>query len=142
MIIPEDYLIPNIEEILYDFKSCKFYSKFDVKEANMRMAVNEKTVKILTVNMTKGLFKVNRLNYGIQSAPVKWQRYVETIFKPVAGCRCFYDDIKISSADPHLHLKNIKQCFSICRENNVKLCKSKCQFLTNELDYLGFKIKE
>lgn len=88
-IIPEDYPIPNVEEIITDFGSCKFYSKFDVKEAYMHVTVDDETAKLLTVNTTKGLFKVTRLNYGVQSAPAKWQRFVETTFKPVEGCRCF-----------------------------------------------------
>lgn len=139
-IVAEDYPIPNIEEILYDFGSCTQYSKFDITEAYMHMEVDEDTAKLLTVNTPKGLFRVTRLNYGIQSAPAKWQRYVETVFKPVKGCRCFYDDIKISSATPQLHLASVLQFFRICRENGIKLRKSKCQLLTNQLDYLGFRV--
>lgn len=139
-IVPEDYPIPNIEEILYDFRCCKYYSKFDVREAYMHMPVTEETAKLLTVNTPRGLFKVNRMNYGVQSAPAKWQRYVETVFKPVAGCRCFYDDIKISSEEPYAHLARVKQFFEICRENGIKLRKEKCQLLTDELEYLGFKV--
>ncbi len=141
-IVPEDYPIPNIEEILYDFGCCSYYSKFDVREAYMHMPVTPETAKLLTVNTPRGLFKVNRMNYGIQSAPAKWQRYVETIFKPVAGCRCFYDDVKISSENPREHLARVKLFFEICRENNVHLRKEKCQLLSKELEYLGFRVNE
>ncbi|KAK7575920.1 hypothetical protein V9T40_012206 [Parthenolecanium corni] len=112
-IIPEDYPIPNIEEILYDFGCCKFFSKFDVREAFLHMPVDEETAKLLTVNTTKGLFK---------------------------GVGCFYDDIKISSDNAHIHLASIRQFFEICRENGIKLRKSKCQLLSDELDYLGFRV--
>lgn len=141
-IVHEDYPIPNVEEILYDFGCCKNYSKFDIREAYMHMPVSEETAKLLTVNTPRGLFKVNRMNYGIQSAPAKWQRYVETILKPVAGCRSFYDDIKISSENDHEHLKRVKQFYQICRENGIRLRREKCQLLTNELEYLGFKMNE
>ncbi len=70
----EDYPKPNIEEILYDFGCCRYYSKFDVREAYMHMPVTEETTKLLTVNTPRGLLKVNRMNYGVQSAPAKWQR--------------------------------------------------------------------
>lgn len=78
-IIPENYPIPNIEDILYDSGCCKFFSKFAVREAYMHMLVNEETAKLHMVNTTRGFFEVNSLNYSIQSASAKWQRFVKNI---------------------------------------------------------------
>lgn len=103
----------------------------------MHMKVDDETAKLLTVNTTRELFKVTRLNYGVQSALAKWQRFVENVFKLIAGCRCFYDDIKISSSD-----HRIRAFFAICRENFIRLRREKCQFLSKELEYLGFKLDE
>ncbi len=36
----------------------------------------------------------------------------------------------------------MKQFFEICRENGIQLNKGKCQLLTDELEYLGFKVNE
>ncbi len=63
----------------------------------MHVPVDDEFAKLLMVNTTRGLYKVKHLNYGVQCAPAKWHRYVETTFKPVKGCRCFYDDIEIST---------------------------------------------
>jgi hypothetical protein len=139
-IVEEDYPIPNNEDILSEMGECKYMSKYDVREAYMHVPVSVRSAKVLTVNTLKGLFAVNRLNYGLQSGPAKWQRIVEQMFNEIEGCRCFFDDIKISSKTADEHYARIKRFYEKCREYGVRLRKEKCQILTDELEYLGFKI--
>ncbi|XP_065203998.1 uncharacterized protein K02A2.6-like [Planococcus citri] len=140
-IIPEEYPIPNIEEeILQDFANCVHFSKFDIKEAYMLLGVSEACSKLLTVNTPKGLFYVTSLNYGLQCAPAKWQRFIESIFKGLKWCKWFFDDGKISSKTAAEHLARMRKFFEICRENNLRLNKSKCDFLTDHLKFLGFVV--
>lgn len=137
-IILENYPIPNVEEILYDFSGGKFFSKFDIKEAYMHVMVSDESSKLLTINTPKGLFHVTRLNYGLQSAPAIWRKLVEQVFRDVPGCRCFYDDIKISSSTAAEHYDRVKLFFSICWENGIKLNKAKCEYTADQLTFLGF----
>ena len=139
-IIPEEYPIPNIEDILVDFSDCELFSKFDLREAYMHMKVTESAAKILTVNTIKGLFHVNRLNYGLQCAPAKWQKFIEMVCNLIAGAKGFYDDIKISSKTAKEHILRIKKFFEICRKYNLHLNRKKCDLLTDRLEYLGYLV--
>ncbi|XP_054257143.1 uncharacterized protein K02A2.6-like [Macrosteles quadrilineatus] len=139
-IIPDEHPIPTIEEILSKVSGARYFSKFDIREAYMHLPVDEEASKLMTINTTLGLFNVNRLMYGVSSAPAIWQRTMESIFNGISGIQIFYDDIKLCSPDKQTHIQNLEKFFTICRENNIRLKREKCEFLTDEITYLGYKL--
>lgn len=60
-----EHLIPNIEKNLAKKASGTNHSKIDIREAYMHIKVSEETSKLLTINTSKGLYKVNWLRYGM-----------------------------------------------------------------------------
>lgn len=56
-----EHSIPNIEKILA--------KNIDIREAYMHIKVSEETSKLLTINTSKGLYKVNWLRYDMSNAP-------------------------------------------------------------------------
>ncbi|XP_065224345.1 uncharacterized protein K02A2.6-like [Planococcus citri] len=139
-IVPEDYPIPNVEETFHGSGNCRYFSKFDISEAYMHMCTTLNASKILTVNTPKGLHNVNRMNYGVQCAAAKWQRFMESMLKDLPGSCVFYDDVKIASATAKEHLMRVRKFFELCRKFNIRLNKKKCDFLTDRLTYLGYEI--
>ncbi|XP_065225166.1 uncharacterized protein K02A2.6-like [Planococcus citri] len=138
-IIPEEYQIPNSEEMLMELEGILF-AKYDIVEAYMHMGVTAECAKLLAVNTPKGVHLVNCLNYGIQCAPSKFQRRLEEIIRKIPGFKNFFDDIRQASKTPEEHLQRMRMFFEVCRTNNLRLNKQKCVFVTDKLNYLGYTI--
>ena len=52
----------------------------------------------------------------------------------------FFDDSGLGTNSQEEHLMLIEKFFQTCLENNVRVKLSKCDFMVEELDYLGFHI--
>ena len=52
------------------------------------------------------------------------------------------DVILISGKNGVEHLENLRQVLRIIQENGLRLKFGKCVFMTDEVIYLGFKIKK
>ena len=95
-----------------------------------------------TVNTNKGLFKVNRLPFGVASSPALWQRTIDSISTNLPGVCCFVNDILVAAKTETEHLNRLKAVFKRLHENDVRIKPEKCVFLTKEISYLGFKITD
>ncbi|XP_065219763.1 uncharacterized protein K02A2.6-like [Planococcus citri] len=138
--VPENYPIPYVDDILNDFTGCRLFSKFDIRDAFLHLRTTKEASKIITLNTSKGLLEPTRMFNGLQLAPTQWQKFMDAIVRLIKGANVFYDDVKISSRTIAEHLQRIRQFFELCRLHNIRLNKEKCQFLTDELNYLGYKI--
>lgn len=138
-IIPEQYPMPHIEQILASMHDARFFAKFDIREAYLHMPTNKKTSGLLTITTPKGLFRVKRMLYGVTNAPAIWQKVMDDLFKHIDGISVFYD-VKITASTENEFIERIKQFFTICRENGIKLKKEKCNIDCEKIDYLGYLI--
>ena len=58
--------------------------------------------------MHKGLFRYNRLPYGISNAPGIYQRVLENLLLDIPYVLVRIDDILVSGEDPEVHRRNLE----------------------------------
>ena len=75
---PDDYPIPRVEDLFGSLAKGQRFSKIDLSQAYLHMEIAESDREILTLNTRKGLFRLNRLPFGIKTAPAIWQRAIVT----------------------------------------------------------------
>ena len=118
------------------------FSKIDLKTAFQQLELDEASKELCTVNTNKGLFKVNRLPFGVASSPALWQRTMDSILINLPGVCCFVEDILVAAKTETEHLNRLKAVFKRLQENDVLIKPEKCVFMTKEISYLGFKITD
>ena len=96
----------------------------------------------MLIDTNKGLFKVNRLPFGVASRLALWQRTMDSILTNLHGVCCFVDDILVAAKTEKEHLNRLKAVFKRLQENDVLIKPEKCVFMTKEISYLGFKITD
>ena len=69
----EQYPLPKVADIFASLSGGQKVSKIDLTQAYLQMEVDEASKSLLTINTHKGLFRFNRLPFGIASAPAIWQ---------------------------------------------------------------------
>ena len=134
--------LPTVELITSKLSGNTVFSKIDLKTVFQQLELDEASKEIYTVNTNKGLFKVNRLPFGVASSPALWQRTMDSILTNLPGVCCFVDDILVAAkTEPeHLNRIHLRAVFKRLQEHDVLIKPEKCVFMTKEISYLGFKI--
>ncbi|XP_072142311.1 uncharacterized protein [Dermacentor andersoni] len=134
------YPLPTTEEVFSTLKGGRVFSTLDLAQAYTQLHVTPATAQILTVNTTKGLYKVNRLPFGVSAAPAIFQRFMETTLSGLPGVCVYLDDIIVTGATAQEHKDRLASVFQRLAQANLRLCKSKCQFGVAEVKFLGHRI--
>ena len=97
----DQYLLPRVEDILED---STIFSKIDRQSAYLQMELEEESKEFTTINTHKGLYRFNRLAFGIASAI--WQRAMEQV---LVGIQCLLDDIIVARTSMEEHFVLLEQ---------------------------------
>ena len=73
------YSLPSPNDIFYKLNGGKFLCKIDLSEAYLLAKVDEEWSKLLAINMHKGLFKLNRLPFGLKVASSLLLQVMDTL---------------------------------------------------------------
>ncbi|XP_041375645.1 uncharacterized protein K02A2.6-like [Gigantopelta aegis] len=90
------YPLPKIEDNFAKLAGGQYFTKIDLTRAYLQMEVEEDSKKYLTVNTHKGLYRYNRLPFGIKTAPAIWQRTIEQVLQGISGTEVLLDDIVVT----------------------------------------------
>lgn len=114
------------------------YSTLDLSDVYSQIPLDEKSKKLTVINTHRGLLCYNHLLIGVSALAI-FQRTVETILMGIAGVQVYLNDMLVAEnkRDGRIVLKVVRQR---CRENGVKLRKSKCTLRSTEVSYLGHRI--
>nr|XP_039254269.1 uncharacterized protein K02A2.6-like [Styela clava] len=77
----DQYPFRRVEELFEILAGGQKFTKLDLKNAYLQLEVDEDCKHLLTLNTHRGLYRVNRMVYGIASAPAIWQRVLEQILQ-------------------------------------------------------------
>ena len=105
----EEYPLPHIDDIFAKLTGGQKFTKIDLRQAYHQMEVEEESQEYLTINTHQGLYRYNRLVFGITSAPAIWQRSVDQILEGFEGTSCILDDMIITGKDDKEHLENLEE---------------------------------
>ena len=65
----DQYPLPRIDDFFASLAGGKHFSKIDLRSAYLQMEMDDESKTLLTLNTHKGLYRLNRLAFGIASAP-------------------------------------------------------------------------
>lgn len=136
----ERYPLPKADELFAALAGGKHFSKIDLSRAYQQVEMDDESKQYLTLNTHKGLFLVNRLPFGISSAPAIFQRIMDNALKGLNSVTCYLDDILITGRTEAEHLSNLEAVLKRLSERGMRLKLSKCDFFRDELQYLGHVI--
>ena len=79
----ETYPLPKIDDLLASLAGGVVFSKLDLSHAYQQVVLDEQSKELVTINTHKGLYRVNRLPFGVSSAPSLFQRIMENLLQGV-----------------------------------------------------------
>ena len=137
---PDSYPLPRVEDLFATLSGGESFTKLDLSNAYLQLHLDEDSKKLTTINTHKGLFRYNRLPFGVSSAPAVFQRTMENLFKNIAGVCVYLDDVLVTGKTADDHLKNLAEVLAKMQSVGIRLSKKKRHFMLPEVEYLGHKI--
>ena len=138
----ESYPLPRIEDIFASLCGGKSFTKLDLAHAYNQIELDEDSKQLVVINTSKGLYRYNRLPFGIASAPAIFQRTIESILQGIPNVSLYLDDILITGKSDEEHLRNLEEVLSRLEKAGIRLKRSKCAFMLQSVEYLGHSISE
>ena len=90
--------------------------------------------------------------FGLQGAPGTFQELMEILIGKTkqdqtarkilqnAHLASFFDDTGLGTQTLEEHYTLLEKYLEVCKENHVRIKLSKCEFLQENMDYLGFEL--
>nr|XP_023660672.1 uncharacterized protein K02A2.6-like [Paramormyrops kingsleyae] len=136
----EQYPIPKLEDLFEKLAGGQKFSKLDLSHAYQQVTLDEASKQYVTLNTLKGLFKVNRLPFGVSSSPAIFQRLMESLVAGMTNVAVYLDDILVTGRSDQEHLATLKEVLTRLQEGGLRLKRSKCAFMEPEVEFLGHRV--
>jgi len=136
------YPLPLPEDIFAKLANAKYFSHLDLSDAFLQIEINDASKELLTINTHVGLFRYNRMVFGVKTFPAIFQQIMDQMLEGIPGAAAYIDDIFVSGKDESEHTKNLHAVLNRIKDYGFKLKYEKCEFYKTSVSYLGYIIDQ
>ena len=138
----DHYPLPRADDIFASLANCNIFCVIDLSGAYLQLKVSDSSKQLLTINTHKGLFRYNRLIYGVASAPAIFQSVMDQILVNIPGVAVYLDDILIGGKNYNECRERLLEVFDRLNSHKVVINKAKCKLFEECVDFLGHTISK
>lgn len=140
----QNFPIPLIDEIFDEMTGCEYFTTMDIKGAFHQIELAEESRDFTAFSNGRFQYRWCRMPMGLTSAPLTWQKVINTILKNFIGkgVYAYLDDIVIYTRTLGEHNSLIEGVLSMLKIHNLQLKISKCVFYAKEFEYLGHMVSK
>lgn len=133
----------HIESIIGRLKANYVYSKIDLKNSFWLIPLNKNSRKYTGFSIEGNIYQFKVVPFGLQSSSAALIRALQVILNPYDDfCIHYVDDILIYSENVQEHIRHLKKIFEALDNANLKINIDKCEFFSQEVQYLGYIINK
>ena len=132
----DQHPIPKPEDIFASLSAGQRFSTLNLTQAYQQLVLDEESQELVTINTHLGLYRFNRLPFGVASVPAIFQRTMDQLLHGLSGVMCYLDDIIVTGADDQEHLTNLAEVLGTLRAKGFRLKKEKYHFFKPIVEYL------
>lgn len=107
-------------------------------DAYLQIKVEENSKELLTINTHRGLYRYNRLCFGVKCAPGIFQQTMDTMLAGLLGVVSYLDDLIVVGKPEEGHINNLHKVFERISEWGFHVKAEKCEINLKHINYLGF----
>jgi len=142
--------LPNIQTALENLQGGELFSKFDLRWGYKNLRIHQEDWEKATFKTVFGVYVPNVTYFGLTNAPPMFQQVLQTDLQPLLQKYTkefgnYLDNVwivtKKNQLGTKLHRKITHKLFNLLEEKSYFLKLSKLQFEVQEIDLLGWKVR-
>ena len=137
MLQVDQHPIPKPKDTFTSLAGGKLFATLDLLQAYQQLMLNEESKELVIISTHLGLFRYNRLPFGVASAPAIFQRTMNQLLHGLPGVKCYLDDIIITGSNHRENLTDLDRMLERLRDKGLHLKKSECPCMQSSVEYLG-----
>lgn len=140
--VKEHYPLPRIDDQLDNLSGYRYYTSLDLMSGYYQLVVSEASRHLTAFITPDGHYEFKRMPFGLVNAPANFQRAINNILGNARFKEAFayMDDVILPSKTIEEGLSKLKLILELFRTAGITLKLSKCNFLMESIDYLGFEV--
>ena len=128
------YPLPTTDDIFACLAEGHIFTKLDLSKGYLQLPVDDDSKDLLVINTPKGLFRYDRLPYGVSVAPAIFQSVMDCILHNLLVA-CYLDHILISAPTVEEHDVLVEKVLQRLQDAGIHLHQEKCYFgISRSLD--------
>ena len=140
--VKDQFLLPHIESLLERLGHATVFTKLHLASSYHQIAMEETSFQKTAFRTNWGHFEFLVMPFGLCNAPATFQRLMNKVFADNIGkfIAVYLDDILIFSQNMDEHWKHLRWALEQLRKAKLYGRRHKCEFLKDQVDYLGFEV--
>jgi hypothetical protein len=137
------YSLPRIDDLLVSIFGMKYFTSLDLTSGYYQIRITEENVPKTAFRTPFGLYQFKVLTFGLKmNAPATFQSVMNDMLRPYVGkfVVVYLDDILICSKIAKEHLSHLRQVLQTSREIQFNANPKKCDFMKEEISFLGHRV--
>ena len=140
--IRDQFPLPRIDSLLERLGQATVFTKLDLASGYHQIAMEETSIQKTAFRTNRGHFEFLVMPFGLTNAPATFQRLMNKVF---AGnldkfIAVYLDDILIFSRNLDEHWEHLRWALDQLRKAKLYGRLHKCEFLKDQVEYLGFEV--
>ena len=141
------YPLPNTDQLFESLSGSTVFSSFDCLWGYWQWPLPKEEQERTAMMTPMGQFIWNVIPMGVTNAPGVFMQLMDDITRDLVDedgkcfVKVFIDDLIVHSKDVESHKKHLRLLFERLKSKNLKLKRSKAQFFTRSVKFLGHVIK-
>ena len=144
----DTFPLPRIDDLLDQLGKSKYFSSFDLASGYWQVRVHPDSQEKTAFITHQGLYEFQVMPFGLRNAPAVLQRLMQNV---LAGLNpedaadfvsVYLDDILVFSETLDEHLEHLRAVINRLAAAGLMLKPSKCHFIREEVEYLGYCITQ
>ena len=131
------YPLSSPKDIFVKLNGGKFFLKIDLSDAYLQISVEEESSRLLCINMHCGLYKFERLLFGVKVTPAIFQQVMDTLLSGLDFSVAYLGDILMNSKSIVEHKDHVHKVFAKMQDYGFKIKETKYNFFMRKIKYLG-----
>ena len=146
--------IPNMENTLERIAKCRYKTKMHKRSGFWQVDLIAAAQELLAFITPKGrVFEWKVMPFGVANAPALFQELMNKILyilrrRPLvqelisrgAEMDAHIDDVSFGTNTQEDHVLLLRDFLIVCQENHLRIKIDKCEFMKEEMEYLGFYV--
>ena len=129
--------MPKVEDIFSKLNGATYFTTLDLHAGYHHIPLDKPSIPKTAFNSPLGKFEYVKVPFILAQAPAYFQELMTGILKDFPFTIAYLGDIIIFSNTPQEHLSHIHMVFKKLKSANLSMKKSKCNFFSKEIQYLG-----